>query len=157
MCIKKIGMKKLILISVAVIICLSFAGISVYSAENKNTGFIFEYKKELVLTDKQEQNLKDILSKFQNYVSDKQKQLNRLQTELSKMIAERAALAKIKAKINDIFKIQAEVNYEGVVSTRAIENELTAAQLDKWRVIQEEFAKNYQQAQNVSKTQEIKK
>ncbi|MFA5275885.1 MAG: hypothetical protein WC417_03225 [Candidatus Omnitrophota bacterium] len=150
-------MKKLILISVAVIICLSFAGISVYSAENKNTGFIFEYKKELVLTDKQEQNLKDILSKFQNYVSDKQKQLNRLQTELSKMIAERAALAKIKAKINDIFKIQAEVNYEGVVSTRAIENELTAAQLDKWRVIQEEFAKNYQQAQNVSKTQEIKK
>jgi len=151
-------MKKPILISIAVIISLLFAGISVYSAENKNTGFIFEYKKELALTDKQEQNLKDILSKFQNYVSDKQKQLNSLQTELSKMIAERAALAKIKAKINDIFNIQAEVNYEGVVSTRAIENELTAAQLDKWRVIQEEFAKNYQQARDAaSKAQEIKK
>jgi len=151
-------MKKLILISIAAIICLSFAGISVYSAENKNAVFIFEYKKELALTDKQEQNLRDILAKFQSYVADKQKELNGLQAELSKMIAESADLDKIKAKINDIAKIQAGVTYEGIASNRAIETELTGTQLTKWRGIQAEFVKNLQQAQAAaSETKEIKK
>jgi hypothetical protein len=151
-------MKKLILISIAAIICLSFAGISVYSAENKSGVFIFEYKKELALTDKQEQNLKDILAKFQSYIADKQKQVNGLQAELSKMIAESADLDKIKAKINDIVKIQAEVSYEGIVSTRAIETELTGTQLTKWRGIQAEFARNLQQAQAAaSQAKEVKK
>jgi len=151
-------MKKVILISMVATICLSFAGISVYSAENTNSGFIYEYKKELNLTDKQEQNLKDILVKFQSYVADKQKEIGGLQAELSKMIAESVDLNKIKAKINDITNIQAEVNYEGVVSSRAIETELTGTQLSKWRSIQAEFAKNLQQAQKAaSETKDIKK
>ena len=151
-------MKKIILISIVAIIGLSFAGISVYSAENKNSGFIFEYKKELALTDKQEQNLRDILAKFQSYLADKQKELNGLQAELSKMIAESADLDKIKAKINDIAKIQAEVTYEGIASNREIETELTGTQLTKWRSIQTEFAREFQQAQAAaSKTKEIKK
>jgi hypothetical protein len=151
-------MKKVILISIVAIICLLFAGISVYSAENKNGVFIFEYKQELALTDKQEQNLRDILAKFQSYAVDKQKELNGRQAELNKMIAESEDLNKIKAKINDIAKIQAEVTYEGVVSNRAIETELTGTQLTKWRGIQAEFARNLQQAQDAaSKTQEIKK
>ncbi|MFA5362708.1 MAG: hypothetical protein WC335_05615 [Candidatus Omnitrophota bacterium] len=151
-------MKKIILISITAIICFSFSCISVYSAENKNGVFIFEYKKELALTDKQEQNLKDILAKFQSYVADKQKELNGLQAELSKMAAASADLDKIKAKINDIAEIQAEVTYEGIVSNRAIETELTGTQLTKWRSIQAEFVRNLQQAQGAaSKTKEIKK
>jgi Spy/CpxP family protein refolding chaperone len=116
------------------------------------------HKKELALTDKQEQNLRDILAKFQSYVADKQKEVNGLQAELNKMITEGADLDKIKAQINDISKIQAEVTYEGVVSTRAIGTELTGTQLTKWRGIQAEFARKLQQAQEAaSKTQEIKK
>lgn len=151
-------MKKLILVLIVAILCFSCTGISVYSAENKSGVFIFEYKKELALTDTQEQNLKDILGKFQSYLADKQKELGGLQTELSKMIAESADLNTIKAKINEIFKTQAEVNYEGVVSTRAIETELTGTQLTKWRSIQEEFANNFKQARDTeSVMKEIKK
>ena len=151
-------MKKLILLLIAVMVCFSFAGINVYPEENKSGVFIFEYKKELALTDKQEQDLKDILAKFQSYVADKQKQLNWLQTELGKMIAATADLDKIKARIDGIAKIQAEVTYEGIAINRAIETELTGTQLTKWRSIQAEFVRKVQQAQNASsETKEIKK
>ncbi len=139
-------MKKLAFVSIAIIMGLTFAAISVYSAENKNGGSIFEYKKELSLTDKQEKNLRDILAKLQNYLTDKQKELNGLRAELNKMIAERADLDKIKVKLNNIAKIQADASYEDIASTRAIETELTGTQLSKWRSIQAEFARNLQQA-----------
>ena len=147
-------MKKLVLISIAIIMGLTFAGVSVSFAEEKAGKSIFEYKKELSLTDKQEKNLRDILAKFQNYLTDKQKELKGLQAEFSKMIAESADLDKIKAKINDITKIQADATYEDIASTRAIETELTGTQLTKWRSIQAEFARNSQQAQSVTPKQE---
>ena len=151
-------MKKLISISIVAIICLSFAGINVYSAETKTGGPIFDYKKELSLTDKQEKDLKDIIAKFQSYLTDKQKELKGAQAELGKMVSESVDLDKIKAKINDIAKIQAEATYEDIATSRAIETELTGTQLSKWRSIQAEFARNAQQVQDVaSKAKEIKK
>jgi Spy/CpxP family protein refolding chaperone len=151
-------MKKLILISIAAIICFSFAGISVYCAENKKSVYIYEYKKELALTDTQEQNLRDIIAKAQRYVADKQNNLNRLQAELNKMLAERADLDKIKAIINEIAKIQADFAYERIAGERTIETELTGEQFGKWRSIQAEFVNNLQQAQNAaSQAKEIKK
>jgi Spy/CpxP family protein refolding chaperone len=143
-------MKKLILISIVAIICLSLANNSVYSAEKKNGIFIFEYKKELALTDQQEKNLRDIITKYQSYVADKQKNLNGLRAELNKMISESADLQKIKVEIYNITNIQAEVTFEGIVSTRAIETALTGTQLTKWRSIQTEFARKLQQSQNAA-------
>jgi len=151
-------MKKIAFVSIAIIMGLTFAVISVSFAEKKAGESIFEYKKELSLTDKQEKNLRDILAKLQNYLTDKQKELNGLRAELSKMIAESADLDKIKAKLNDIAEIQVDASYEDIVSNRAIETELTGTQLSKWRGMQAEFRKNLQQAQGAaSKTKEIKK
>ena len=132
---------------IAVLLCLLFACGGVCSSQNKNGVFIFEYKKELALTDKQEQNLKDIVAKFQGYVEVKQKELKGLQTELSKLLAATADLDTIRAKINDIAKVQADVTYEDIANNRAIETGLTAAQLAKWRGIQAEFIHKLQQAQ----------
>ena len=74
------------------------------------------------------------------------------------MIIENVALSKIKAKINDIAKSQSEITYESIASNRAIETELAGTQLSKWRGIQAEFAKNYQQAiDTASQTKEVKK
>ena len=146
-------MKKITFISVAIIIGLMFTGISVSFAENKAGSSIFDYKKDLSLTDKQEKNLKDILAKLQTLLMVKQKELDRLRSELSKMIAESADLNEIKLKINDIAKIQADATYEDIASNRAIETELTGTQLSKWRSIQAEFARNAQQAQAVTSKQ----
>jgi Skp family chaperone for outer membrane proteins len=151
-------MKKLVFVSIAIIMGFTFADISVSFAEEKAGKSIFEYKKELSITDKQEKNLRDILAKLQSYLTDKQKELNGLRAELSKMIAESADLDKIKDKLNNIAKIQADASYEDIASTRAIETELTGTQLTKWRNMQAEFARNLQQAQeSASKTKEIKK
>ena len=150
-------MKKLAFISIAIIMGLMFAGISVSFAENKSGNSIFDYKKELSLTDKQEKNLKDILAKLRSLLTGKQKELDGLRAELSKMINESADLDKIKVKLNDIAKIQADATYEDIASNRAIETELTGTQLTKWRSIQAEFARNLQKAQTAaSKVKEVK-
>ena len=141
-------MKKLIFISLAVIMSLALAGGSLSFAEDKTGKSIFEYKKELTITDKQEQNLRDILAKLQSYLAEKQNELNGLRGELSKMITENASLDKIKVKLHAIAKIQADATYEDIASTRAIETELTGIQLSKWRSIQAEFARELKQAQD---------
>ena len=150
-------MKKISLISVAIIMSLTFTGISVTFAQKQAGGSIFDYKKELAITDKQEKNLKNIVAKLQVYIADKQKELNGAQAELNKMISDSADLDKIKAKINDVAKIQADATYENIASNRAVETELTGTQLTKWRGIQAEFARNLQQAQEAaSKVKEVK-
>lgn len=140
-------MKRLSLTAIAIVMGLMFACSSVSSAEMKAGQSIFEYKKELGLTDKQEKNLRDILSKLQNYLAAKTKELNDLRAELNKMIADRADLTRIKVRLQTIARLQADATYEDIASIRAIEKELTPAQLAKWRGMQEEFKKSLQQKQ----------
>jgi RPA family protein len=99
------------------------------------------------LTDDQEKNLHDIIAKLQSYVADRTKELDVLRVELNKMITDKAELYKIKAKLRAMAQIQADASYEDIVSSRAIEKELTATQLSQWHNIQEAFRKNQQQAQ----------
>ena len=128
-----------------------YAAIS--TAEEKTNESIFKYKKELSITDKQEKNLLNILSKLQDYMTKKQKELNTLRTELNKMISEKADLGRIKARLQTIARIQADATYEDIASIRAIEKELTAEQMAKWRAMQAEFRKKLQQKQAVAPEQ----
>ena len=122
-------------------------------AQQKAGQSIFEYKKELALTDDQEKNLHDIITKLQSYLADRTKEIDGLRAELNKMIVDKADLYKIKAKLRAIAQIQADASYEDISSSRAIETELTATQLSKWHNIQEEFRKNMQQAQEAAAKQ----
>ena len=143
-------MKKTVLVSIAIIMALTFAGISISFAETKSGDSIFAYKNELSMTDKQEKNLRDIITKLQNFLTTKQKELDVLRADLSKMLTDRVDLSKIKAKVNEIAKIQADATYEDLASTRAIEEVLTSSQLSKWRGMQVEFAKKALQAQQAA-------
>ena len=137
------------LIPILVVMGLSFFCIAVsFAEEHKTGGSIFEYKKELSLTDDQEKNLHDIISKLQNSLAGSSRELGELRAELNKMIADKADLYKIKAKLRAIAQIQADASYEDIASSRAIETELTATQLSMWHGIQEDFRKNQQQAQD---------
>lgn len=133
-------------------ICFLYAGMSVYSEEKRNSIYIYEYKKELGLTDTQEKSLKNLISEFQTYAVNKQKTLSELRTALNRMIQERADLDKIRANINAISRIQAEIFYQEVVNNREIETELTGTQLGRWRSIQAEFARSLQQKKNAEST-----
>ncbi len=148
--------KKLIIVSI-IVIGFSLLCTAVSFAENKAGESIFEYKKELSLTDDQEKNLHDIITKLQSYLADRTKELDGLRVELNKMIADKTDLYKIKAKLRGMAQIQADASYEDIASSRAIEKELTATQLSQWHSTQEEFKKNLQKAQEAaSKAKEIK-
>ncbi|MFA5147850.1 MAG: hypothetical protein WC491_01830 [Candidatus Omnitrophota bacterium] len=108
------------------------------AAGTKTGRYIFDYKTELSLTDKQEKNMRDILAKLQSYLSDKKKELDGLKAELDMLVERKGDLNTIKAKLQDIARVQTDASYEDIVSARAIENELTAKQLSKWRSIQKE-------------------
>ena len=135
----------------AVIMSLIFTGINVSSAEEKKTGnSIFDYKEELSLTDKQEKNLRKIVTELQTNLTEKQNKLKDLQTELNKMLTDRANLYKVKFKLYVAAKVQADMTYENIAGTRAIEKELDEAQMSKWRGMQAAYAENLKQAQAVA-------
>ena len=137
--------KKIILILTIISLSSLFAAFSF--AEKKAGGSIFEYKKELSLTDDQEKNLRDIITRLQGYLADKTKELDDIRAELNKMIADKGDLQNIKAKLRAVAQIQADATYEDISSSRAIEKELTASQLSMWRSIQEDVRKNMKEAQ----------
>jgi len=122
---------------------------------------IFAYKQELNITDKQEKDLKDILTKFQNDLAEKRKQLQALSAELTDMIRKKDSLKVIRAKIDNISRLQADATYSDVETSRKVENVLTAGQMAKWRLIQEEFQKEIQakmkEAQEADKAAGTKK
>jgi len=138
---------KYLLYSLIVILGISVSYVALSSAEEKAAESIFKYKKELSITDTQEKNLRDILTKLQNYLAERATELDRYRAELNKMIVDKADLNMIKAKLRTVARIQADATFEDIASVRAIENELTPAQMSKWRGMQEEFRKKLQQTQ----------
>ncbi len=129
------------------LIAVSLSCVALSRAEEKADESIFKYKKELSITDAQEKNLRDILSKLQNYLAESEEELNRYRAQLNKMIADKVDLNMIKAKLRTIARIQADATYEDIASVMAIGQELTAAQMSMWCGIQEELRNKSQQFQ----------
>ena len=129
-------------IAIILITALSLTGAALSSAEEKGDESIFKYKKQLAITDKQETNLRSIISKIQDTLKDKTEELNKHRAELNKMLGAKADLPKIKEKLRTIARIQADATYEDIASIRAIETELTATQMTQWRGMQEKYRKS---------------
>jgi len=140
-------------IAIILITALSLTGAALSSAEEKGDESIFKYKKQLAITDKQETNLRSSISKIQDTLKDKTEELNKHRAQLNKMLETKADLAKIKEKLRTIARIQADATYEDIASIRAIETELTAAQMTQWRGMQEKYRKSQEKTQAVSPEQ----
>jgi len=140
-------------IAIILITALLLTGAALSSAEEKGDESIFKYKKELAITDKQETNLRSIISKIQDTLKDKSEELNKHRAELNKMLETKADLAKIKEKLRTIARIQADATYEDIASIRAIESELTAAQMTQWRGMQEKYRKSQEKSQTAAPEQ----
>lgn len=109
---------------------------------------IFDYKDELKLTDKQITDLKKIISDLQNYITEKRKQLDTVGQELVTMIKDKVALKLIKQKLEQISKVQVDISYTDIESSRKIETILKADQLEKWKKIQEDYRVKLQEELN---------
>ena len=162
-------MKKLVLV-VAVAMGLCLAG-SAFAEEKKEAPAeqkqrvvvktIFAYQKELGLSDKQIQGLKDKLSNFQKYLVEKREVLIGFQKELNEMISKREALRSIRKKLEQIAGTQVDISYTDVETSRNIESTLTSGQLDKWKVLQadarKEAQKQIEEAQKAAKEKKTDK
>jgi uncharacterized protein (DUF342 family) len=147
-------MRTITFVAMALIGSLIFTGGNISSAQQKKArNSIFDFKQELSLTDRQEKNLRNIIAKLKRSSTKKQKEINALRTELNEMIVEKTKLGKIKIKLREIGKLKADATYEDIASTRAIEKELTVAQMSKWRGMQAEFSKRVKQARATAATQ----
>ncbi len=107
---------------------------------------IFAYQKELGLSEQQVKTLKDILSKFQDYLDQKRKEVTARRNELNDLISKRADLKAIKKAIDQLVGMQGDISYTDVETARKVEGALTSIQLGKWRGIQEQARKEAEQA-----------
>jgi hypothetical protein len=139
--------------ALSLIIALSLADTAL--AEEKGDESIFKYKKELAITDKQETNLRAIISKIQDTLKDKTEELNVHRAKLNNMLETKADLSKIKEKLRTIARIQADATYEDIASIRAIESELTAVQMTQWRGMQEKYRKSQEKTQTAAPEQKM--
>lgn len=139
-------MKKLVFL-VALSLCFTSGAFALDKKEGDKpvvVKTIFSYQKELGLTDKQVENLKNTLADFQKFVAEQKKALVQLQKELSDMMNNNESLRLIRSKFEQISRIQVDVSCKDIETSRNIEGELTPTQLSKWRALQADARKTAQ-------------
>lgn len=114
---------------------------------------IFDYKADLQLTDKQVEDLQKTVSDLQNYIKEKKTQLETQGQDLIKMIQEKADLKLIRKKLDDIAKLQVDISYTDIESSRKVENILKPEQIEKWKKIQEDYRVKIQAEANKQQTE----
>jgi len=97
---------------------------------------LWDYQKELGLSDKQVADLKATVVDLEKFVREQQERLKPLDTQLNDQIGKEASLDQIKATLQQIAAVQIDIRVADVNTSRKINGILTADQLKKWRDIQ---------------------
>ncbi|MBN2453468.1 MAG: hypothetical protein JXB40_04325 [Candidatus Omnitrophica bacterium] len=97
---------------------------------------VFDYKEELGLTDKQENDLKKFVLDFQAYLKKRSEEISRLNSELMEMLNKKSNLVLIKLKIYNIARLQADATCKDIETSRRVESVFSEEQLAKWKRIQ---------------------
>lgn len=102
---------------------------------------IYEYKAELGLTDKQEDDLRKILGDFQDYFTTKKKALTALQEGVGELIKNKEPIAKIRKQLQEMANLQVDASCFDIETSRKLEDILTPKQMAAWKAIQADFQK----------------
>ena len=97
---------------------------------------IFDYKQELNLTDRQEQDIKAILQDLNKEVRVTRAKLTLIDVEASDLIKNEGDLEQIRKKLKDAAEIQVSLKMADIVATRKINGTMSREQLKKWRELQ---------------------
>ena len=135
-----------VLLTCALVSTQGYAQTTKPATEQKTT--IFDYKKELKLTDEQEQKIRQLLLDLSKQLQIEQAKLTLANADLEELLKKEAELEKIKEAVNREAAIRATITYADLAAGRQINAVLTPAQLKQWREIQEKA----RQAQRQSKS-----
>jgi hypothetical protein len=108
---------------------------------------IFDYQKEIGLSEKQGTDMKKLAMDLQTTLNEKAKELMTLRTGLGEMIKGKEDIAAIKKQMQKIASLQVDNSCLDIQASRDIEAIMTKDQLNKWKDIQKKFMEDLQAAQ----------
>jgi hypothetical protein len=108
---------------------------------------IFDYQKEIGLSEKQGADMKKLAMDLQNTLNEKAKELMTLRNGLGEMIKAKEDIAVIKKQMQKIASLQVDNSCLDIQASRNIEAIMTKDQLNKWKDIQKKFMEDLQAAQ----------
>lgn len=110
---------------------------------------LFDYQKQLGLTDKQVKDVKDALQGLETYVKSQQEKLVPIETQVAKLINSNGSLDQIKSLLQQAAPISIDIRMADIATSRKINGILTPNQLAQWREIQKK-AREQSAAQSTS-------
>jgi Spy/CpxP family protein refolding chaperone len=106
------------------------------AAEQKKAKMIWDYEKELGLTKDQVEQLKKAAQvEYEEIVIFVRRQNNE-RAELGELLGKNADLDRIKFKLNEIYRLQAEIEYTRIRASVKYKAILKPDQLKKWQELQ---------------------
>lgn len=99
---------------------------------------IFDYQKELNLTDQQVADIRKLLGELARTLKLTQAKMTVLAFEIDELIKGDGDLDTIRAKLDEEAKLRSEARYADVLCSRKINQVLSESQLAVWKRIQEE-------------------
>jgi Spy/CpxP family protein refolding chaperone len=97
---------------------------------------MWDYQKDLGLTDSQIANIKQAVQDLEKTVRGQQERLKPLDTQLNEQIAKEASNEELRATLQQIAAVQIDIRLADVNTSRKINSILSAEQLKQWREIQ---------------------
>lgn len=97
---------------------------------------IFDYRKEIGLTEKQATDIRAALKGLQQRLASLTEQLQAADKKCTQTIASEAPIAQIRAALQEMANITVEMRIADVETSRKVNSILSSDQLAKWREIQ---------------------
>lgn len=97
---------------------------------------VWEYNKELALSDKQVSDIKAAAQDLENVLKTSQEKLDKLNHQLVDQVESEVGMDQIKNTLEQIAAVQIVAQMANIRTARTISHILTQEQLSKWRAIQ---------------------
>ncbi len=112
---------------------------------------IFDYQKEVGLTDKQADDIRQKIGELQRTVRRINAELTLLNLSIQDLNAKNGDFKKLKKKVKDAYSLVADLKIADYKTTRDINAVMSAKQLKKWRDIQRKNVRKTRKAREKAK------
>ena len=112
---------------------------------------VFDYQKELGLSDKQVADLKKVMTDFQTKMTDFQTKMTGLRQELANLIQKKADMKMIRRQAEKVSALQVDATCADIETSRTVETIMTLAQITQWKEIQDKSRQEMQEQMNAAR------
>jgi NH3-dependent NAD+ synthetase len=102
---------------------------------------IFDYKKDLNLSDRQEQDIKNILEDLNKEIRVTRAKATLIDVEIGDLIKKEGDLEQIRKRLRELYDLEIALKMADIVAGRKINGTLSPEQLKRWKAIQAEAAR----------------